>query len=74
MYDLFSAPGERTMAGYLAGYQDFSEVSGYDKAFEFTRMLNSSLARAAFVHAPNIYNGQSVGSLFAIEAGLYPTK
>ena len=74
MYELFSAPGERTMAGYLAGYQDFSEASGYDKAFEFTRMLNTSLARAAFVHTPNIWNGQSVGSAFAIEAGLFPSK
>ena len=76
MYDLLknAETGDRSIWGYLAGYQDFSERSGSEKGFEVARTINTELGRFLYGMVPRAWNGASVGTLFALEFGLHPSK
>ena len=76
MYDLLrdAETGDRSAWGYLAGYQDYSARTKDEKAFEVVRTINTELGRFLYGTAPRAWNGASVGSLFALELGLFPSK
>jgi len=76
MYDLLkdAETGDRSMLGYLAGYQDYSTRTKDEKAFEVVRTINTELGRFLYGTMPRAWNGASVGTLFALELGLFPSK
>ena len=76
MYDLLrdSETGDRSALGYLAGYQDYSARTKDEKAFEVVRTINTELGRFIYGTWPRMWNGASVGTLIALEAGLFPSK
>jgi len=76
LYDLMGDwdEGERTFAGYLAGYQDYSDSRKDSKVFDFVRTLNSEVARTLFLTMPRGFNGAGIGTLASLELGLHPTK
>ena len=75
-YDLMSNKevDERSMFGYLAGYQDYADKRDSDKLYEFVRTLNTQIGRTAFVTIPRAWDGASFMTLGAIESGLYKDK
>ena len=75
-YDLLkdAEGGDRSALGYLAGYQDFSEHTGMERAFEFTRTVNTELGRTLFHTLPRMWDGASLGTLVFMEAALHPSK
>ena len=66
--------GDRGIASYLAGYQDYSESRGSDKLFQLTRTINSELGRLLFVTGPRAYNGAGFATIAGMELGLYSSK
>jgi len=75
-YDLLSNKevDERSLFGYLAGYQDYADKRDSDKLYEFVRTLNTQIGRTAFVTLPRAWDGASFMTLGAIEAGFYKDK
>ena len=75
-YDLLSNKeiDERSLFGYLAGYQDYADKRDSDKLYEFVRTLNTQIGRTAFVTIPRAWDGASFMTLAAIEAGFYKDK
>ena len=65
---------EHSILGYLAGYQDYADKRQSDKLYDLARILNTQIARTAFVTAPRMYNGAGLGTLAALELGLNPNK
>ena len=75
-YDLMSNKemDERSMLGYLAGYQDYSDKRSSDKLYDFVRTLNTQIARTSFVTMPRAWDGAGLMTLAGIESGLYKSK
>ena len=65
---------EHNILGYLAGYQDYADKRDSDRLYDLARVLNTQVARTAFVTAPRMYNGAGLGTLAALELGLNPNK
>ena len=64
---------EDGMAALLTGYRDYANVSGYRKAYETLRLLNTQIGRTAYQTFPLI-TSSSIGAAAQFELGLYPTK
>jgi hypothetical protein len=75
-YDLMSNKemDERSMLGYLAGYQDYADKRDSDKLYDFVRTLNTQIARTSFVTLPRAWDGAGLMTLAGIESGLYKSK
>ena len=56
---------------YLAGYQDFAERTKDQKVMEFTRVLNTQIARTIHSTLPKMVNGTGLMTLAGHELGLY---
>jgi len=76
LYDLMSNSemDERSILGYLAGYQDYADKRDSDKLFDLVRTMNTQIGRTAFVSLPRMWDGASIGTLAQIETGLYQSK
>jgi|10_taG_2_1085330.scaffolds.fasta_scaffold04450_3 hypothetical protein len=76
LYDMFGDwdEGDRTLAGYLAGYQDYADKKEDQKVFDLVRTINSEVGRLLFVTGPRAYNGAGFGTLAQLELGLYPSR
>lgn len=59
---------------YLTGFQDLAETTGDQKLQEIVRIANTQLARSLFYTAPRMWDGATLGTLAAMEAGLFKTK
>jgi hypothetical protein len=75
-YDLMSnnEMDERSIFGYLAGYQDYADKRDSDKIFDLVRTMNTQIGRSYFVTLPRMWDGASLGTLAQIEFGLYKSK
>ena len=75
-YDLMSNKemDERSMLGYLAGYQDYADKRDSGKLYDFVRTLNTQIGRTAFVTIPRAWDGAGLMTLASIETGLYKSK
>jgi hypothetical protein len=75
-YDLMSNKemDERSMLGYLAGYQDYADKRDSGKLYDFVRTLNTQIGRTAFVTIPRAWDGAGMMTLAGIETGLYKSK
>ena len=75
-YDLLSngEMSDSNLLGYLAGYEDYASKRKSEKVFDVVRVLNTQVARSAFVSLPRMWNGASFGTLAEIESGLFKDK
>ena len=75
-YDLMSNKemDERSLLGYLAGYQDYADKRDSGKLYDFVRTLNTQVARTSFVTIPRAWDGAGMMTLAGIESGLYKSK
>jgi len=58
----------------LAGYQDYADATDSSKGYDLVRTINTQIGRAAYITAPRMYNGATLGTLIQTELGLFKTK